>query len=123
MDERTAFDATPDPELGALLREVLEAGDDTALVARIVAGFDAQTVRPRPFVEVLAGWARAGAVVAAVAATLALYFALPREAPAPVPTLLEATMTESPSQSPAAALVSSDRPPDPNSVFAVSFEP
>ena len=122
MDERSAFDARPDAELGGLLREALTAGDDHALVARIVAGYDVGRIAPRPFIDVLAGWARAGAVVAAVAATLALYFVMPR-APAvsPAPTLLEAALPES--STPAAALVSSARPPDPNVVFASAFEP
>lgn len=122
MDERSAFDARPDAELGGLLREALTAGDEHALVARIVAGFEAGRVAPRPFVEVLAGWARAGAIVGAVAATLALYFVMPRApAVAPAPTLLEAALPESPVT--AAVLVSSVRPPDPDVVFASAFEP
>jgi len=121
MDEQSAFDARPDRELGALLREALAAGSDDALIARIVAGYDVTRIAPRPFVEVLAGWARAGAVAAAVAATLALYFAMPHTSPVPVPTLLEAALPESPAS--AAALVSSTRPPDPNVVFASAFEP
>ena len=122
MDERSVFDARPDAELGDLLREALTAGNEHALVARIVAGFGAGRIAPRPFIEVLAGWARAGAIAAAVAATLALYFVMPH-APAvsPAPTLLEAALPESPAS--AAALVSSVRPPDPNVVFASAFEP
>ena len=122
MDERSAFDARPDAELGDLLREALTSSGDDALVARIVAGYDVARIAPRPFVEVLAEWARAGAVVAAVAATIALYFVMPPMPVAtPAPTLLEAALPESPSS--AAALVSSARPPDPNVVFATAFEP
>lgn len=122
MDERSAFDARPDAELGGLLREALTAGDDTALMARIVAGYDVGRIAPRPFIDVLAAWGRAGAVAAAVAATMALYFVMPRESAAPpAPTLLEAALPESPAF--AAALVSSARPPDPNTVFATAFEP
>jgi len=120
MVDRSPFDARPDAELGALLREALGSQDDAALVARIVAQFDTRRTTGLPFVEVLAGWGRAGAVVAAVAATLALYLVLPHGINAGA---VEALRTEPAAREALAPLLSATRPPDPNLVFATAFEP
>ncbi len=70
------FDHRPWRDLGRVLREVLEAGDNRVFVARVMAKIRALDVRPfrSDWWEVLGAWARPG--LAAVAALVALTMAL-----------------------------------------------
>lgn len=75
MNDRSAFDHRPDPEIGDALRAMLASDDDSAFVARVLAaarwGLD-QT----PWWEVLTVWARPGLVAAGVLAGAALSWSL-----------------------------------------------
>ncbi len=70
------FDHRPWRNLGRVLREVLEAGDNRAFVARVMAEIRALDVRPfrSDWWEVLGAWARPG--LAAAAALVALTIGL-----------------------------------------------
>lgn len=67
------FDPRPDPRLGHLLREHLEAPDHAAFVARVRAALAVPAVSSW---DVLAGWTRPGlAAAAALALAAGLWFA------------------------------------------------
>jgi hypothetical protein len=73
MTEPLSFDSTPDPELGARLRDALEGPDPDLFLARmrhavVTAG------RETPW-DVLTRWAPVG-VITALAAALLLWFVL-----------------------------------------------
>ncbi len=70
------FDHRPWRDLGRVLREVLEAGDNRVFVARVMAEIRALDVRPlrSDWWEVLGAWARPG--LAAAAALVALTIGL-----------------------------------------------
>jgi hypothetical protein len=70
------FDHRPWRDLGRVLREVLEVGDDRVFVARVMAEIRALDVRPfrSDWWEVLGAWARPG--LAAAAAVVALTIGL-----------------------------------------------
>ncbi len=70
------FDHRPWRDLGRVLREVLEAGDNRVFVARVMAEIRALDVRPfrSDWWEVLGAWARPG--LAAAAALVALTMGL-----------------------------------------------
>jgi len=70
------FDHRPWRDLGRVLREVLEAGDNRVFVTRVMAEIRALDVRPfrSDWWEVLGGWARPG--LAAAAALVALTIGL-----------------------------------------------
>jgi hypothetical protein len=113
--ETTSFDARPDPVLGAALKAALEPQEQTAFVARVVAGIDAARAAP-PAWDVLARWASRG-IAAALVATLAAAF-VSRALAAPT-TLDEAFVVSSdPDTSVTTALLVADQPPDPGTVFA-----
>jgi hypothetical protein len=71
MREGLPFDHRPDPRLGAALRHALDAGDDAAFVARVLAR--AAAVRPGSWDTVLARWARLGLAAAMLVALAAGY--------------------------------------------------
>ncbi len=68
------FDHRPWRDLGRVLREVLEAGDNRVFVARVMAEIRALDVRPfrSDWWEVLGAWARPGLVAAAVLVVLTM---------------------------------------------------
>ena len=70
------FDHRPWQDLGRVLREVLDAGDNRVFVARVMAEIRALEVRPfrSDWLEVLGAWARPG--LAAAAALVALTIGL-----------------------------------------------
>lgn len=70
------FDHRPWRDLGRVLREALEAGDNRVFVARVMAEIRALDVRPfrSDWWEVLGAWARPG--LAAAAALVALTIGL-----------------------------------------------
>ncbi len=82
------FDHRPLRDLGKTLREVLEAGDNRAFVARVMAEVRALDIRRLhgDWWKVLGAWARPGLVAAAAAAlaALAVGLTLARAPTAPV---------------------------------------
>ncbi len=68
------FDHRPWRNLGRVLREVLEAGDNRVFVARVMAEIRALDVRPirSDWWEVLGAWARPGLAAAAVLVALTM---------------------------------------------------
>ncbi len=87
------FDHRPLWDLGKALREVLEAGDDRAFVARVMAEVRVLDLRLRrsDWWEVLGTWARPGLVAAAALAALAVGLTL---ATAPAASVQPATAEE-----------------------------
>ncbi|MDZ4673430.1 MAG: hypothetical protein SGI84_03185 [Gemmatimonadota bacterium] len=71
------FDAQPDEELGALLRQHLGGADEAAFVARLRHAVE-QADRAESW-EVLAGWARPGLVAAGLAAAAIMWVVLTRD--------------------------------------------
>src|SRR5437773_11357787 len=65
----TPFDHRPDTRLGEALRAALDAGDQAAFVARVLAA----AARPARTGGVLAAWARRGLAAAMAAAALAAH--------------------------------------------------
>ena len=80
------FDHRPLWDLGKALREVLEAGDDRAFVARVMAEVRVLDLRLRrgDWWEVLGTWARPGLVAAAALVALAVGLTLTTAPAAPV---------------------------------------
>ncbi len=72
------FDHRPWRDLGRVLREVLEAGDNRVFVARVMAKIRALDVRPfrNDWWEVLGAWARPGLAAAAVLVALTMGLAI-----------------------------------------------
>lgn len=68
------FDHRPWQDLGRVLREVLDAGDNRVFVARVMAEIRALDVRPfrSDWLEVLGAWARPGLAAAAVLVALTI---------------------------------------------------
>ncbi len=87
------FDHRPLQDLGTALREVLEAGDNGAFVARVMAEVRALDLRLRrgDWWEVLGTWARPGLVAAAALVALAVGLTL---ATAPAGSVQQATAEE-----------------------------
>lgn len=69
MSEQSPFDAAPDVELGAALREALAMPFGAAFVNRVRARLNQQ--RQRTWDDVLAGWFWQGLVAASLVAVLA----------------------------------------------------
>lgn len=69
MSGPSPFDHRPDPELGALLREVLDQGGDQTFLDRVLAAAGRVEAGAPAAWQVLGGWARHG--VAAVLVGLA----------------------------------------------------
>lgn len=82
MEAPTPFDARPDEELGALLREHLSGTDGEQFVARLRHAV-AEAERAESW-EVLAGWARPGLVAAGLAAAAVVWMVLTREISIPL---------------------------------------
>lgn len=80
MNELTPFDARPDPELGAALRDALDGPDADRFLARLRRKV-LLAERDETSLDVLARWAPAG-LIAATAAGLAWWLLL-RPAPEP----------------------------------------
>ncbi|HEX9581480.1 MAG TPA: hypothetical protein VF970_10285 [Gemmatimonadales bacterium] len=79
MTTPSPFDHRPDAEIGAALRALLTAGDDTALAARITAAAAGQYGRRKVpgWLAVLDTWARPGVAAAGLlAASATLWMAL-----------------------------------------------
>lgn len=72
------FDHRPWRDLGRVLREVLEAGDNRVFVARVMAEIRALDVRPfrSDWWEVLGAWARPGFAAAAALVALTMGLAI-----------------------------------------------
>lgn len=88
MNDPLPFDHRPDPVLGSALRGILDAGDATAFVARVLAR--AEHVRSASWHTVLAGWARAGVAAALLIALAAGYFVGHAVTPVAQPTVSDA---------------------------------
>lgn len=71
------FEARPDEELGALLRQHLGGSDEAAFVARLRHAV-VRADRAESW-EVLAGWARPGLVAAGLAAAAIMWVVLTRD--------------------------------------------
>ena len=82
MKEPLPFDHRPDPVLGDALREALDPGDSSAVVARVLSRAD--EVRATTWDAVLARWARAGVAAAILMALSAGYLTGRAGAGAPV---------------------------------------
>ena len=84
MTKRSSFSGESDPELGALLREVLTGPEPEAFVARLEA-----SIRGRPSErdqwDILARWAGPRVALAAAAAAFLLGFGVWRSWSKPVP--------------------------------------
>ena len=80
------FDHRPLRDLGKTLREVLEAGDNRAFVARVMAEVRAVDIRRLrgDWWKVLGAWARPGLVAAAALVALAVGLTLATAPTAPV---------------------------------------
>lgn len=90
MTKQSAFDNSPDPELGARLRAALDTADGDLFVARL-----RQTVLAagqEDSWDVLSRWALRGLVAAAAAAALLWMVARPEPVPAPNGPLASAPM-------------------------------
>jgi len=74
MSEPSPFDPVPDPVLGRLLREHLDAPDATAFVARVMAG--GRFALPETPLHVLARWAPRGLAAALLALVVAGWLAV-----------------------------------------------
>ena len=101
MNELTPFDAGPDPELGAALREALDGPSPDRFVSRMKLAV-LHSARSETSWDVLARWAPAG-LVAAIAAALVLWLALQpadhlKEAPAQTISSVPAQMEIAPAQ-------------------------
>ncbi|MGH7645692.1 MAG: hypothetical protein ACREMR_08910 [Gemmatimonadales bacterium] len=105
MTAPSPFDHERDAVLGEALRQILDAGDASAFVGRVMSRAGAARW------DVLAGWARPG-IAAALAAAMAAGFLVGRIVPRP-PSLEEALV---PSE---AAVLESQGPPDAGVAFAV----
>lgn len=108
MTEHTSFDSTPDPHLGARLRDALDGPDPERFLARMREAVHAAS-RETPW-DVLARWAPAGLVAAAVAALLLWFLLAPVAAPDPGTQLMASApvrMDLAPSQPEADVLVTS----------------
>lgn len=72
------FDHRPWRDLGRVLREVLEAGDNRVFVARVMAEIRALDVQPfrSDWWEVLGAWARPGLAAAATLVALTMGLAI-----------------------------------------------
>ena len=106
----TPFDHRPDARLGEALRAALDAGDQAAFVARVLA----VAARPARTLEVLAAWARRG-LVAAMAAAVAGFLVGRGSAPTSSP---EDALAPASAGAASVALVTATRPPDASVVFA-----
>jgi hypothetical protein len=80
------FDHRPQRDLGKTLRELLEAGDNRAFVARVMAKVRALDIRRLhgDWWKVLVAWARPGLVAAAALVVLAFGWTLATAPTAPV---------------------------------------
>ena len=107
----TPFDHRPDARLGEALRAALDAGDQAAFVARVLAA----AARPARTVEVLAAWARRGLAAAMAAAALAGFLVGRGSAPTASP---EDALAPTGAGAASVALVTATRPPDASVVFA-----
>jgi hypothetical protein len=118
--EKHAFDHRADPVLGAALRQILDAGDQAAFVARVLAGYEhARTRAERPLWDVLAGWSRTGIVAAALTALVAGFlFGRLIRAPVGLDDVFASTAT---GDTASAVLVTAQRPPD-TGVLLAGFE-
>ncbi len=74
MNDRSAFDHRPDPELGPALRALLTAEDDAAFVSRVVEAAALQ--ESGRWWEVLGSWAAPGFAAALVLAAVSAWFAV-----------------------------------------------
>lgn len=121
MTKQSPFDHRRDDELGGLLREALATRDEAGFVARLVAGFDARRPSVPPYVEVLAGWARIG-VAAALLVALAVTYLASRGGSSSGANGVDEVLAGTAFRLPPAALLTAQRPPDPNMVYASAFE-
>lgn len=76
-ESQLPFDAQPDEELGALLRQHLGAGDDPRFIARLRDAV-LQADRAESW-EVLAGWARPWLLAAGLAAAAVMWMVMTRD--------------------------------------------
>src|SRR6267378_3023761 len=130
MNDSQMFDHRPDPELGAALRAALEPRQESAFVARVMAGYDEALRRATvPTWDVLASWFRPG--VAAAAAALLAGFLIGRTvlfagasggaAPVSMDAAIASAAVGGPGRG-VAALVTAPSPPDPSIVFTSLVE-
>lgn len=115
MSPGRAFDARPDPALGAALRGALASTAQDALVARVLDAID-----HGHWWRVLAGWARAGIAACAVTAVLAGTLVPVRRTPGITDVLIAAT--DSGVTRGETALFVAERPPDPGALFATLLD-
>ncbi len=112
------FDHRPLWDVGKALREVLEAGDNGAFVARVMAEVRALDIRRRrgDWWEVLGTWARPGLVAAAAMVALAVGLTL---ATAPVGPAQSTTAEEAlRAETEASVLTLAADPPDVGFILA-----
>jgi hypothetical protein len=127
MSESSAFDHRPDRELGALLRDALTPGGESAFVGRVMTLVDEQEMAAAaevPWWQVLRGWARPGlaaALALAAGATLWAVAAAKRTAQ-PDPTLETVFLARAQTVAPA-FLVAATAPPSFDRALASSLEP
>ena len=118
MMHPSPFSHQPDPELGNLLRAALSPQDNEAFTDRVLAGFDEAQRRGLPFVDVLAGWSRAGMVAAITAAIIGMYLLRPGSPILETATSIDDILAEEPVP---AALVAAPAP-DPNAILAIAID-
>lgn len=123
MSGPSPFDHRPDPELGALLRQVLDAGGDDAFLDRVLAAAGRiEAEAPAPW-QVLGVWARHG--VAAVLVGLAaatIWWASASKRSEAEPSLEEALLASAETVAPP-FLTATTAPASFDQVLASSLEP
>jgi len=124
MSRPSLFDHRPDPELGAALREALQAeGDDAAFAHRVLARIGGATANGGAWWDVLGRWALPGVAAALVMVTAATFWLSGRQVePEVTAGALEDTMRRSGEAVTPLVLLAASRPPDLDVVLASVLE-
>ena len=127
MTDPSPFDHRQDRELGALLREALTSGNDSAFVGRVMTLVDEREMAAAaelPWWQVLRGWVRPGLAAALVLAAGATLWAVATQQRSrqPDPTLETVFLARAQTVAPA-FLVAATAPPSFDRALASSLEP
>lgn len=123
MSGPSLFDHRPDPELGALLRQVLDQGDEPAFLDRVlVAAGKVEAGAPAAW-QVLGGWSRHGVAAALVGlAAATIWWASASKRNEAEPSLEEALIASAAAVAPP-FLTATTAPASFDQVLASSLEP
>jgi len=123
MSGPSPFDHRPDPELGALLREVLDQGGDDAFLDRVMAAVGRVEAGVPAAWQVLGGWARHGVAAALVGlAAATIWWASASTRNEAEPSLEEVFLASAETVAPP-FLTATTAPPSFDQVLASSLEP